>query len=117
MIRLYPATKDSAVLEELCGVPAGTHDILKELESRPIPDQGSQYANEEARFVLIESVPYCDILDGFLTNGWGRAQMLPEDAGYAGVSTDPDIIRMSMTAQGVGHLAERVIQTGGMHWS
>ena len=87
-VRLYPNTQDVAVLEDLCGVPAGTHNRLQELKSRELPDMGSRYANEQARYDLIHDDPECGCLDAFLTFGWGRANMLPEDAGYAGRSEE-----------------------------
>lgn len=64
--RLYPKTKNSSVLEKLAGVSAGTSTLLSELEAKRDSMETMEY------FDLLEKHPDANILDGFLTFGWGK---------------------------------------------
>lgn len=96
--RLYPKTRNIAILEKLAGVPAGTNEVLKELEAKRDSMDTKDY------YDLLAKHPNADILDGFCVFGWGKLnseqwiiakELLGPDECWNGSLTNPvDVERM-----------------------
>lgn len=110
-VRLYPNTEDSAVLEVLAGVPAGTHAALKAWE-RKYPDD---YSYE--RWERLWEDRDRGKLEAFIHSGWGRLQAseaLMEALGLdplVGSTQDPFVVRILLDEQGVS-VTEQVLACG-----
>ena len=104
--RLYPKVSVET-LERLAGVPAGTHDWLVAVRNKYPPPGEQGWEQAQRYFVEVGADPDLDTLDNFLTCGWGRlslaASKVIEAAGldYIGVTTDRQLIRRLLEAQGV----------------
>jgi hypothetical protein len=96
--RLYPRTRNVNVLEKLAGVPAGTSNTLEELETKRDTMDSMDY------YDLLDKHPEANILDNFMTFGWGKLnseqwavakELLGPDECWNGSITDPaDVLRM-----------------------
>ena len=79
--RIYPTTKNPAIIEILAGVPAGTHESLtritlaNERECSKAQDAGIDWGKIEEmkhhHWKELQEMPE-GLLDGFLTFGWGK---------------------------------------------
>lgn len=94
--RLYPKTRNVSVLERLAGVPAGTHQLLEQLEAQ------RQSMGSEAYYDLLANNPDADYLDNFLLFGWGKLtseqwevakELLGPDDCWHGSTTDIDAVK------------------------
>ncbi len=117
--RLYPHTKNTAVIEKLLGVPEGTalrHTALNEpfklakaklnegFAECSLEEQTARrrehYRLDEAEWEANNSSEEIAKYDGFLTFGWGRVvSRLCE--GYSGFTDDPVKVAQILRAQGV----------------
>ncbi len=118
--RLYPQTNDVAILEAICGVPAGTAARLEQIEAtipEGCPNMGCP------RWEAIHAEPDVEAYHTFHLFGFGRlvAFRLVRSLGmveYADGTTDPDLIRKICEEQGnvTPEQAELMIAHGGVHW-
>jgi hypothetical protein len=112
--RLYPYTTDTAVLEKLAGVPAGTAAALEAYDhaNKPTDFYGEESAAAwEAYFGNMTAA--MSSYDHFIVYGWGRltrdasdvAARVPGDVhdGYAicGATDNTEAVRAILAAQGV----------------
>jgi len=123
--RLYPNTDDTAVLETLCYVPAGTGDRLKALQAEgekliaSATDRFERQEKDYKAWSLIQNDTDAAALDAFLTFGWGRIRHIPEGLDcYSGTAKDPQTIREICQNQPLPEATiEILIANGGVHWS
>lgn len=119
--RLYPKTRNVSVLEKLAGVPAGTSTLLKELEAK------RDSMDTMAYYDMLSENPHADILDNFMTFGWGKLnseqwdiakELFGPDKCWSGsVSDDYNVNRM-LTAKGIHNLNGVTVQElEGVCWS
>ena len=121
--RIYPTTRNAAIIEILAGVPAGTHESLTKIrldnraEVERLQRDGVNYGDiqevEYRQWQTLQEIPE-GRLDGFLTFGWGKftsatyeeiRNNIPEgedeDWLWNGGTTDVGLIDSIMEAQGV----------------
>jgi hypothetical protein len=100
--RLYPITEDPAKLEKMAGVPAGTSEVLKAIESRFVAKPGETsaqaFTREEQEFYAINAEPNAAQLHCFLLFGWGRMRKYIDPIGN---TTDPKLMAEIGRAQGI----------------
>jgi hypothetical protein len=121
--RIYPTTRNAAILEILAEVPAGTFDSLTKIrldnraEIERLQREGLDWvAIDEVKFQQWKKIQLLPEggLDGFLTVGWGKftsaayeeiRNNIPEgedkDWVWCGGTTDVGLIDSIMEAQGV----------------
>jgi hypothetical protein len=114
--RLYPVTTDTTILEQLAGVPAGTHNRLE--ETRKIADTLTQ---DEA-YDLIQKDDDVANYDNFCTFGYGRINyQLVDELGYdncCGSTAVPEHVRAIARHHAVHDENIRLlIESGGVEWN
>ena len=114
--RLYPVTTDTTILEQLAGVPAGTHQRFEEV--RKLADCLSR---DEA-FDLIQKDDDVANYDNFCTFGYGRINyQLVDDLGYdncSGRTNLPEHVRAIARHHAIfEHNIQLLIESGGVEWN
>jgi hypothetical protein len=114
--RLYPVTTDTTILEQLAGVPAGTHNRLE--ETRKLADTLSR---DEA-YDLIQKDDDVANYDNFCTFGYGRINyQLVDDLGYDscwGRTNLPEHVRAIARHHAIfDHNIQLLIESGGVEWN
>ena len=110
-IRLHPKSEDPAVLEKLAGVPAGTHQRLKEREKKHKADlkaledgtldrEISPYDLEYDQYCEIEDDPELCKMKNFLIYGWGKPRYPLPDNECCGTIPTADVF-CHLMAKGV----------------
>lgn len=116
--RLYPHTKNTAVLEKLADVPAGTAAQHEEInrkfkeakealnvgfaecsEDEQARRRREHFRIDEEEWNANNDAPNVGTYDGFLTFGWGRVNPLCD--GYSGFTDDPVQVAAILKGQGV----------------
>jgi hypothetical protein len=116
--RLYPNTQDTASLEKLAGVAAGTAERLLATQARhaeELKKVDRQFRND------FEYKQWCEIkddenmggLDHFLTFGWGKFDGIGLAEDCSGHLTDPDAIARLFAANGI---TADIALCEGVHW-
>ena len=121
-IYVHPLTRDTAVLEQLAGVPFGTLARLRALESNYpyhliLEDQGQALFDATNADDDLSNISYFEMF------GWGRisaeffAAVGGEDGGYCGSESDPaEIARLLRLQQGVALGDVPIENLGGIGW-
>lgn len=129
--RLYPISKDNAVIEKLVGVPAGSMELFKKFQEEllekfpdtkdPIMDQDQEPSY--LRWSAINDHPVFGVLDHFETYGWGKFNLwilkFFELDTCAGQTTDAKVITELLSSTGVSPDSDQVkllVDTGGVCW-
>jgi len=120
-IYLGPRTDDVAVLEQLAGVPAGTHQQLLD-PGRDLPCRDG-YDQAQAYYEEIFGDPDLNALDNLRTYGFGRIKpavfTILREAGkdtQAGSITNPDLVRLVVDVQGVDLNGVSLEKLQGLSW-
>ena len=86
----------------MAGVPAGTSEVLKAIESRFVAKPGETsaqaFTREEQEFYAINAEPNAAQLHCFLLFGWGRMRKYIDPIGN---TTDPKLMAEIGRAQGI----------------
>ena len=131
--RLYPVSKDNAVIEKLVGVPAGSVEGFKKFQEellKKFPDTNEPVIDQNLepgylRWEAINDHPVYGILDHFDTYGWGKFDMwilkFHSLDTCAGQTTDAKVITelLSSTYDGNSPDSNQVkllVDTGGVCW-
>ncbi len=118
--RLYPNTKNPAILEKLAGVPAGTAARLEAIQKRQEEEMAGKDFFERneigfRHFQEMHETPEGD-LSTFLTFGWGRVDMgaCPD---YSGSNDDEVGVAQILRRHPVQLPADvTVAELEGVHW-
>ena len=120
-IYLSPQTDNVAVLEQLAGVPAGTHQRLLD-PGRDLPGRDG-YDQAQAYYEEIFGDPDLNALDNLRTYGFGRikpaAFTILREAGKdtrAGSVTNPDLVRLVVDVQGADLNGVPLEKIQGLSW-
>ena len=118
---VFPLTKDTAVLEQLAGVPQGTAARLRAIESQH-PYHLTDDDQGQAMFDVIVADNDLEALRSFELSGWGRISpefyhaVGGEDGGYCGNKNDPAEIARLLCLQGVALGGVPIEKLGGIGW-
>jgi hypothetical protein len=128
-IRLYPNTKDAAVLEQLAGVPSGTMqqlDLWKEMQLLyrqkyglgPYDDEGPEGVDVGYAFHCICSGSDIQKLQDFLLFGWGKFDYpIPAHQECGSLPDCADAVMLLDTAHSFsGNARHAVMLAEGVHW-
>ena len=120
-IYLSPRTDDVAALEQLAGVPAGTHQRLLD-PGRDLPGRDG-YDQTQAYYEEIFGDTDLNALDNLRTYGFGRIKpavfTILREAGkdtQAGSVTNPDLVRLVVDVQGVDLNSVPLEKLQGLSW-
>jgi len=96
-VRLYPRTQNTAILERLADVPAGTYNNLAAFESDYPCD------NTYERYQALQTEPNRGILQNFILFGWGKLSWgdIEVDDYDVGRSEDLDFVKAILAENGI----------------
>ena len=129
--RLYPVSKDNAVIEQLIGVPAGSMGAFKKFQEellKKFPDTNDPILDQNLepgylRWSAINDHPIYGTIDHFETYGWGKFDQwilkFFELDTCAGQTTDANLIGKLLSSTGNSPDSNQVkllVDTGGVCW-
>jgi len=120
-IYVHPVTKDTAVLEQLAGVPQGTSARLRAVELQH-PYHLTDDDQGQALFDATEADDDLSNISYFEMFGWGRisteffAAVGGEDGGYCGSEVAPAVVARLLRLQGADLRDVPIEKLGGVGW-